>query len=299
MIQFGRQAQLALITPNSNTAVTLRTVFNIEKEMTAQGASKAEIKVYNMSAKHVQMAEQVGQNLKVVLSAGYNFGGVNNVKQLFVGLVNYMTNDRTGPELVTTFEFLPGAVQLGNVFVNVVAATSDWDVYRLIVNACQPYGITTSPPSARIQQLLQSGVYNRPWSECGTAAKLMDMICRRHYLRWSPNDNDLNLYSRDEFEASTVVNLSAPSAQFPNGTGLVGIPSKMQDANYKIKALLNPDIQPGSQLVVTSPLAGLNNNSFKVWKATYEGDTLKGPWYVEAECSLLGKSPTFAVDSGT
>src|SRR5665213_2893864 len=252
-----------------------------------------------MSALHVQFAQSVGQNLQVTLSAGYVFGGQENVSQLFTGLVNFVTNEQQGPDQLTIFEMLPGAVPLGNVFVNLSGVQTDWDIYTAVINACRPFGIVRGHLSPKVQGLLQSGTYVKGLSECGTAAKLMDWICNRHGLRWNPDSNSLSLFNRHEYELPTMVVLSGPSNQYPNGTGLVGIPSKMQDGSYKIKALLNPDIAPGAQVQVSSIRAGLNNQSFKVWKATYTGDSLKGDWYVEAECALINKAPSFQVNSGT
>lgn len=300
MIQFNRVAQLVLAVPGLQQVVTLRTAFTIEKEMTSQGASKAEIKIYNMSALHVQFAQAVGQNLQITLSTGYSYDGQDNVSQLFTGLVNYVTNERQGPDQITIFEMLPGSIPLGNVFVSFAGVQSDWDIYLAVVNACKPFGISRGHLSAAVQSILQQkGVYQKGLSECGTAAKLMDLICNRHNLRWNSDSLNLSIFNPKEFETPTVVILSGPSAQYPNGTGLVGIPSKMQDGNYKIKALLNPDITPGAQILVTSVQAGLANQPFKVWKVTYTGDTLKGDWYVEAECTQPDGTPSLQVNSGT
>lgn len=281
MISFNRTASLVI----GSELLGLRVVFDIEKEMTANGASKCEIKIYNLSQAHLNEIEQGTQNQQLVLSAGYN--GLN--KMLYSGPIFYAHTELSGPDSVTTCQMLPGAIALGTVFVKVAGANTAWDVYRAVVNAFKPYGVAQGHLSAGVQQAFQSSKYQARYSDVDTAAGLMDKITRWAGLRWNTVDNQLNVYSDNEYQDSEIILLN-------KDTGMIGIPSKTQEGNYKVKALLNGDIVPGKRVRVQSlrfPVSG----DLRVLKTTHSGDSHPldpgADWYVELEGAVLGTAPGF------
>jgi hypothetical protein len=294
MMDFNRTASLVIGTEVLN----LRVIFDIEKEMTANGASKCEIKIYNLSPEHLAQIEVGTQKQQLTLSAGYN--GAN--KMLYSGPIFYAHTDQVGPDKITTCQMLPGAIALSAVFVKISGASSAWEVYQAVLNAFLTFGVskghlstTVSPGAAPgtkpVRTILQGLKYRAKYSNMDTAAGFMNEITRWAKLRWNIENNQLNVFADGEYQDAEIIQLDESS-------GMLGIPSKTQEGNYKVKALLDGDLNPGRRIRVVSKTFPVNGD-LRIIKTTYAGDTHPldpgADWYAEVEGSNIGTAPGFSI----
>ena len=274
---FNRTASLILGTE----LLGIRASFNIEAEMSAQTATKAEIKLYNLSPQHLNQIEVGQQNQKIQLSAGY--GGQQ--KLIYRGPIFYAESALVGADTITTCQMNPGALGQTAVFVSIQGAKSSYDILKIVLNQYSKYGIAKGHISPAVIQILQGGGYSS-FSDLGLASRFMDQITRRHGLRWNCHNEQINIFNKDEHEDPEMVLLNSES-------GMIGIPSKTQEKSYKVRSLLNADLVPGKKVRVQSNVYPIKGD-LKVIKTTHVGDTLEGDWYTEIEGVVVGTTPGFS-----
>ncbi len=277
MLLFNRTASLTV----GNVVFNVRLNFNIEKEMTTTGG-KAEIKAYNLSKNHRNSVEDdKAKNRKIYLSAGYD--GQN--KLIYAGSIFFAHSEREKADIITTFETLPASVALQQAFLKISGNIDDYGIYQQCLQALAPFGGIKGHLSGAAQKALKAGIYSKGFADSGTVSKFMDMITKRHSLKWNISREALNIFAKGEFEDQQEVLLSSD-------TGMIGFPSKVAANNYKAKSLLNPEMEPGRRVKLISKQLKLPGD-LKVIKSVHVGDTLEGDWYTEIEANVLGFGPNF------
>lgn len=285
MEYLNRTFSLVLGTAQIATQVGVRVKFEIEKEMTSQGASKSQLEIYNLSESNIRSLENNASNYTIIFSAGYS----DQNKQILNGTIMYAETERKGPDLVTTLQILPGSAARTAAFVSINKAQSDYQIYQACLQALAPYGIAQGYFSPAVRSILEDAQYSSPHSDFGPVSRIMDLLARKNGLNFNTSDNQVNLFLPSETEDSSLFLLSSQ-------TGMVGVPSKMQDGNYKVVSFLNGDIVPGKLLRVQSTDFPINGD-LKVLKSTFKGDTWEGnEFYVEVEAALIGTQPGFVLE---
>ncbi len=107
-------------------------------------------------------------------------------------------------------------------------------------------------------------------------------LTQRAGFEWSIQDNQIVFRDAQIARRSTLVVLNA-------GTGLIGTPELSSDGILSARSLLQPDLQPGVRVEITSALV---NGRFSVRQITYQGDTHGNAWYANID----GRAPG-ALDS--
>lgn len=263
--------------------LSLRVQFNIDKEMTENGAGKCEVKIFNPSKEHLaEFESDTGEKLLTVY-AGYD--GIN--KMLFTGKVLFAITEQSGPDIIVTCQMVPGQKALTGTYLKVENATTDGQILQAVLNSLRTAGgVVKGHISSAVMAALDAGKHSG-FSDIGTTAKFLNLITKRHKLRWAIHNNELNIYSAGEYEAPEMIQVDAES-------GMIGIPSKTQTNQYKVRTLLNGDIVPGRRIRVESKVHPLKGD-LKVIKVTHVGDTLEGDWYSDAEGLIIGKEPGFVL----
>lgn len=279
MLQFLRTAQLTV----GQKVFRTRLQFAIEKFTNGVNPNNCSIAAFNLSQDSRNQIEAAPRNsLKLFLAAGYQ----GNNKLIFSGEVFYAHSDRKGPDIITSFKVNSGQVAVSQGHISIVGQVSDWQIFQALLTRFMLYGIVKGHVSANVQQELTRGTYARGYSASTTLSALMDHITKRHGFRWSIDNEAVNIYEKGVFEDQEQILLS-------KDTGLIGFPTKTDAGNYKIKALLNADINCGKKIKVVSKQMPIPA-PVKANKVTHVGDTLEGDWYTEFEALDLSFNPSLS-----
>jgi hypothetical protein len=108
----------------------------------------------------------------------------------------------------------------------------------------------------------------------GSAAQELTDFCKSAQLEWSIVDGALQILNLGKALSTKAIKLS-------EDTGMIGSPTVDADGLLTIKMLIIPDVRPGTLLVVDAERI---KGNYRVEKATWEGDTSGGPWYITAVC---------------
>jgi hypothetical protein len=281
MMLFNRTATLAI----GGQDLKLRTVFEIEKEMSPQGG-RLDVKIYNLSRDSQNALEVGNQKQYLELSAGYN--GIN--KLIFSGPIYYAETRRDGADIITTCQAFPGATA-AQTYARIAGASSCYEIYLAVVNALKPRGVVQGKISPAIIATLKGATFAAKHSDIDTTSGLMNKICRQTKLKWNTLDQQLNLYSDKEYQDQEMIQLDKKS-------GMLGLPSKTQEGNYKVTSLLNADLEPGKHVRVVSEEFPVHGDLYII-KATHRGDSYPlepgAKWETEIEAANVGTQPGFVL----
>jgi len=277
MMQFDRTLSLVL----GDELLGLRVQFNIEKEMTAQGASKADIKIFNLSPTHQAQIESGSKGQQIRLSVGY--GGENKV--LYQGPVFFASLEKQGADVITTCQMWQGVFTDRKAFVQLENVSDDYEILKACLTALKPYGVARGHVSDMSIQALRNNRHSAGFSGLGPTSKFLTMVTKAAGLRWANHNQEINIFGPDEYELPELIELSATS-------GMIGVPSKAEDNAYKVRALLNPDLAPGRCVRIKSTVFPMHGD-LKIIKGAYVGDSLEGDWYCDLEGVVIRTLPGF------
>lgn len=110
----------------------------------------------------------------------------------------------------------------------------------------------------------------------GSAASELTRLCASARREWSIQDGNLQILPLGGSLARDAILLSA-------GTGLIGTPEIVTKRVITVKALLQPGLTPGQQVLVRSD-ALLTSAPWRITEAEYSGDTHGTDWYATLTC---------------
>ena len=108
----------------------------------------------------------------------------------------------------------------------------------------------------------------------GQAAAELTRICASAGLQWSIQDGNLQLLPLGGALQRTAIRLAADS-------GLVEAPEVVNRRTINVKALLQPGLVPGQQVVVDSDVV---SGVWRISEAAYAGDTAGQEWTASLTC---------------
>jgi len=280
---FNRSVKLVIASPLEESLssvsgqtieiVDLRVLFKITKDL-SKDPNKAEIKVYNLSAK--TRASLFGKSAKVLLHAGYE----DAIEQIFVGDVRFIESKQEGVDWVTSFQCGDGerAVKFSRIGTSFGAGTPIGTVINTIASAAK---IDVGNLASVADQI--PGQYTQGYAGYGKAIKELDKILKSAGYELSIQDGALQALKPDETTTEEILELTPDS-------GLIGSPEmgsagkKGSKPVLKAKALLQPVLKPGKRVSLKSrQYSGI----FKVIKVEHDGDTAGGNWFSDLELQTL------------
>jgi hypothetical protein len=110
----------------------------------------------------------------------------------------------------------------------------------------------------------------------GNAAAELTRLCESARKTWSIQEGNLQILPLGGSLTRTAILLSP-------GTGMVGTPEVVSRRVITVKALLQPGLVPGQQVVVQSD-ALLSVAPWRITEAEYSGDTHGTDWYATLTC---------------
>ena len=278
--QWIRQVEVTVSGKGGSLTVRdLKIDFNISKGM-GSSQNEAKISIWNLTKSHRRM---LGEEYdKIELKVGYRGGAMSTI---FKGDIRDSGDTKDGPDIQSTIECGDGdkAIANGSVSKTFPAGTKPKQVAEHLIS--QLPGIA----KGELKGLDNLPAYKRPVSFFGYAAAALDKLGRQHRLYWSIQDGTAQVLKHDEVLSGTTV--------ISSETGMIGIPEQT-DKGVKVKALLNPNIQPGRQIDVRSGFldesSGRDKRAtdqgggiFRVSQVTFNGTNEGEEFFVEIEASRV------------
>lgn len=291
MLQRGRVYQLGIGNYKTGDGLLiedLEITFNIVKNSdNTQHPDRCSIKIYNLSETSLKVFET--DYSQAVLLVGYEETGL---KQLYGGNVTLVSTRKIDTDRVTEIQLNSGYVELNHTLLNKVIPAGK--VVKDIIEE-----IRKAMPSVSRGVYAGKGVRKQclyGYSLSDSPRQMLDELSRAYQIEWRV-DNDI-LYVNDIVGIIPTDEGNVPVIS--RETGLIEIPyyrsgnpkrSKKDDIKkkgIKFKALLNPEVKPGSYVQIDDPLVGNTPKQFKVDQVKFTGDFRGDAWFMDVFCATGG-----------
>lgn len=259
-ILFGRTAELTVGVPGEQGKkfTKLRMTFSIEKSIESN-PNPGKVSIYNLSEQSRALFEQ--KKATIIFAAGYTIPEV-----LFTGDVKKPLHNRSGPDWITEIEAGDGetAYQEARIDKSYSPGSS---VRQIVTDLGKSLGTSIGEIQGVTAETFVQG-----FVASGPVRKYLDEMTQKQGLKWSIQDNALQILPKGGSTTEEAIVLSAAS-------GLVGNPKK-KDKGVEFQALLQPKIKPGRKVIIVSKTV---TGTYTVQKVTHSGDTEGGDWYSTCE----------------
>jgi len=308
---FGRHARVTIGAPGEGALVIdsgdppkrgFRIAFACEKSLKSS-LNSATVRAWNLSEASRFRIQR--DRTRFLLEAGYQ----RDLFGVFKGQATRSWTAREGADLVTTIDSLDG-----------YDAVQDSEVAKVDPRAGQRVAVKF-PAGTRIDALIEAvaafltlggdvrlGDLDAAFAEIELeaaerglpfalvrsltlehkAGDVLDRLGRMYRFDWSIQDGVLELHPWDRIWRGDVVEVTP-------ATGLIGTPTPIWQATReggetgtvigaRFTSLLRASIRPGALVSLASEAV---SGTFRVHSTRYEGDTISGPFSVDAECYNL------------
>lgn len=251
----------------------LRVRFTVKKNLRKE-PNTAEIKVSNLAPESRAALQRKG--MRVVLQAGH----ADTIATIYVGDsrdVEPPLHESTG-EVVTTIQC--GTSERAYLHARVSESfRAGVHLADIAVNLARAMGLDSTAAEAKIRA--ESGrVYAAGHAAHGRASRELERVLRANGFEWSVQDGQLQVRRPGEPAVKRIVELSPETGLV--GSAEFGSPEKKGGKpTIKIRAILQPDLQPGGRVVVTSQRQA---GTLLIKKLQHSGDTASNEWYSDIEC---------------
>jgi hypothetical protein len=296
-VEFNRVCEIVIGDSKQSELLSvkgLRVTFNVHKTKTIM-PNTAHIEIYNLSKESRNKIKDMSSF--VLLRAGYDQG--MGLQDVYKGTVLRSTYQKRPPDTITTIEAQDGIVQvLKRVSIGYPPGTS---ALRILNDIISSIGVSRKSSSVQLVDRKYSGGF----ATVGTAMEALNRITRFLGAEWSIQNNEIKIVQAGGSDLMSPPFISA-------STGMLGSPMKVANVapavdlytmngarfvpqvssggsiqimipGWKIKTLLNPQIEPKSKIGVQSndiPKVTL----FTVEVLDHHGDTSSdGPWETEMD----------------
>jgi len=254
-----------------------RVHFVVEKSLKPEPNS-CSLEIYNLAPDQRAQIESLKpktgstRGIPVQIEAGYQDTGTS---QIFLGDLRTVSSRRDGADWITTIESGDGEKAHANarIAVSFGPSTTADTALRAIVKAL---GVDQGNVPLVLAKLRLGGVgqlFPKRAVLTESAAVHMTNFCKSAGLEWSIQDGAVQIVDRNKALSLFAVLLSSSS-------GLIESPSIDPDGVLSCKMLIQPDVKPGSLLVLDSKTI---HGNYRIESARWDGDTHDTPWYIEVE----------------
>jgi hypothetical protein len=268
----------------------LRVVFSVKKTSTVTFNS-AKVEIYNMSSRSRDLISNLDldkpENLLIV-KAGYS---QQQQSVLFIGNIALTNVKVQRPNVVTTIEANDGE----KVFNQLKVPCSGFvGSYQGGIDAKKILKDLVSASGLELKHInwgsIASRVYTNGFCFVGSGKVLLNNLCDYLGVEYSIQNNQLKLFPSGGSDGAHIISLNSR-------TGLIGSPERLNDVNldsftmntktnkkikkhtagWKVNALLQPMVEPGSVVEVQSEEIKTPTR-FRVVEVTHSGDTHGNDW---------------------
>lgn len=288
--QFGRLAQLIAGPDDGSNALDvsqLRIVFTVQNATTST-PKQGTFRIYNLKPETVVRFKK--EFTQVVFSVGYEDTGL---QRIFTGDIAIVRASRRDVDTYVEIVCQDGdkAYNYGTVVSTLAAGWTPDDVYKVLLKALEPYGITQGYKPDFTQEAGQRG-----FSIYGMVSANLAILATNQACDWFIEDGKLNFVPKKGILPGTVPVLNASS-------GLLGVPELTVDG-ITATCLLRPEIKSGTVVQIDNAAiasAQVNQSGFtgtdfpffpdasadgfyKALCVTHTGDTRGDDWTTDLIC---------------
>lgn len=268
----------------------LRTIFNIKKTSTST-YNTAHISIYNLNEQSRSLLSNLdldkADNL-LVIKAGY---ALQQQSVIFVGNIRSALVKIERPNIIMELDSNDGEKAVNQLKIPCDGFVGSYqngiDAKKVLMDLVKASGIDA-------HKIDWSRVVSRKYANgfCffGSGKILLNNLCDYLGLEYSIQNNQLKIFPTGSSDNSKIILLTS-------ATGLIGSPERLNDVNldtfvmntkkkkkekkhvagWKIKALLQPTIEPGSVVAIRS-IEIPTETHFRVVEVTHTGDTHGNDW---------------------
>jgi hypothetical protein len=267
---FGRTWALQV---NTLELSDLDLMFSLESSI-YRSPNVAEIRIFNLSPESRATVERGGA---VLLAVGLG----TEPHQIFRGDARWIWTEREGPDFVTIIQARDG----GRAYSDARVSRS-WGPGTPVVTVVRDLAAVMGVGEGNLSQLdyaLRNGAstFADGFVGDGRASRVLHEVLRGAGYRWSIQRGALQILSRTGPLQVRAVALSADSGLIESPTwDERGQRTRGRRGLLKVKALIQPGLEPGRKVRVESALV---QGDFEIRKAVVTGDTRGNDWYSELE----------------
>jgi hypothetical protein len=306
IVQIGQTGQQGLQIRN------LRTTFKITKTLRSDSFNTATVIIYNLNKESrgfidsLDIDNEKNKSNLITVQAGYD----TLEKLIFIGNITLVTIETKRPDVITTIEAMDGKLAMNQLRIgtgNIPAFTygKKTSAKRILKDIIKISGVD----SHYNDSIVPDRLYENGFAFVGMGKVLLDNVCNYLGLIWSIQNNTLKLIASGSSDGITVVSLSSSS-------GLIDSPDKINTdskeftkkerntisgkettvlgkkvlkkigGGWKIRALLQPSIEPGNVIMVASDEIP-DGSKFRVIEIEHSGDTYGQDWMSTITARIL------------
>jgi hypothetical protein len=257
--RFGRNYELTIDigTRRETIKPPIRISFEADKSISG-GLNKCRIQMYNLSERKrlalVKDAEEV-KRIPITLSVGYQ----DRLEIIFKGTVHTGSNERQGPDLVTSLESLDGGFDFINSFTSRTVEGG-----RRSIDAA-----LSDMTNTGVGKITDRPVLTRPKVLVGNSARLIDDMVGPGET-WYIENEQLYVIKDDEVISRFIPVVSA-------ATGLISTPTR-ESKRVTFQTMINPTVKIGGLVQLKSVTAPHLDGIYKIETITYSGDNYGDAW---------------------
>lgn len=267
--------QVGTLVVSESEGIALSTKFKIKRTLASGRAGTCELEVINLSPEHRrELTSLPRRGTFVSVDAGY----LEGQSRLFTGDLRKAVVSVSGTDWTTKITAGDGehALRTARVSRSFAAGTTIESVATHIAEA-MGVGIGNAVTMLRGARLGSESMAQEGTMLHGRAATELTRLCDSARLTWSVQDGNLQLLQLGGALARTAIRLGSDS-------GLLESPEYVNRRTIKLKALLQPGLVPGQQVVIDSAVIDQNRvvpgGSWKIHECEYSGDTVGNDWTV-------------------
>jgi hypothetical protein len=282
-MQFGRVIKLAIGQPGKigREFEDLRIVFDIAKSLTMTSMQGSKIDIYNLSESSI--AELQKKKISLFLFAGYEEG--EGLQMLYFGDVTSVINKYQPPDTVTELLCGTAAFALASS-ISKESFAPGTNSNQIIDKLVKNLGFTLKNTDYKENNYtIKNGM-----AITGKTKDALKTVLDKADLQMSMVDDKAQIVKKGKPNFDVVY-------EYTPQTGLIGIPEKIQTtgldqtldtqptAQYQIKVLLNPRLNPGGRIKINS--REIHDAVYRIESIQHQGDTRGDEWLSTLQVSEM------------
>lgn len=273
---FGRSALVVLDTIKlAGHKVTFRVSKSLKKE-----PNTCEINVWNLNEDQRSQLEQLAPKGKKATSGvpcRLDVGYGTELSQIWLGDLRTVDSRNEGPNWITRVASGDGEKAWQNAQLHVAYGpkTPVETVLRALVRALGVGEGNVARVASNLRLKGVGSVLTHGTQVSGRVARELDAWARSADLEWSIQDGSIQFLERGKALSEKAIRLSP-------ATGLIGSPTVDQEGTLSCRMLIQPDVRPGTLLVLDARRV---KGNYKITKANWTGDTTGDDWTIDVEAT--------------
>ena len=277
MPNFNRSASVVITTKQGALNISgLKIVFSVKKTLSTFSNS-ARVNIYNLSKKAF---DQIAVEDDLILNAGYTDGA--GEKLLFKGDIQKISREHSGTDIITKLQCDDGGLKLREIRGELSRGTGV-GVMQIIGEILDAFSFPTRQHAPFIDKQYLHG-----FSHVGSAREALSKLTDRIGVEWSIQNGEAQLLLKGDVNLTPPIPVSALNGMIATPDSLDDVRGELslnkRDSGWKVRSLINPEIEPGGRLDITSNTA---NGEFRIEEVDHFGDTFGSDWQTIAQVTGL------------